>query len=124
MFVSRQTGVGALYKMENRVYEVATGRFGTTMKTSGILGLKDCKAVRFDDGTKGAFFGKRVSEVQCVDGNADVPVDLVGVWASQLSEEHSSRLAKAYLALSSEEQENVRKRWASTTKRSRANFDV
>lgn len=110
--------------MENRVYEPATGRFGTTIRSSGILGLKDCMAVKFDDGSKGAFFGKRVSEVQRVVGNADVPVDLVGVWKTELKEDQSSRLVKAYVALDSDGQENVRKRWASTTKRSRAKFEV
>eukprot|EP00752_Nemacystus_decipiens_P017669 g15840.t1 len=109
----------------NRVYEAATGRFGTTIRSAGILGLKDCKAVAFDDGSKGAFFGKRVSELQLVaDGDADVPVDLVGVWKAELKEDHSNRLSRAYLALDAEGQEDVLKRWASTTKRSRAKFEI
>lgn len=98
------------------MYEASTGRFGSVVRSSSILGLKDCKAVVFDDGTKGAFFGPRVSEVECVtDGCADMPTDLVGIWNTQLAPEHSSRLVKAYIALDADGQQAVRKRWASTT---------
>lgn len=107
------------------MYEAATGRFGTAIKSAGILGLKDCRAVTFDDGTKGAFFGKRVSELQLVaGGGADLPPDLVGVWKAELKEDQANRLTKAYLALDAEGQEDVRKRWASTTKRLRAKFEI
>lgn len=107
------------------MYEAATGRFGTAIKSAGILGLKDCKAVTFDDGTKGAFFGKRVSELQLVaGGRADVPLDLVGVWRAELKEDQANRLIKAYLTLDADGQEDVRQRWASTTERSRAKFEI
>lgn len=102
--------------MENRVYEASTGRFGSVVRSSGILGLKDCRAVLFDDGTKGAFFGPRVSEVECVTNDCpDMPTDLVGIWNTQLTADHSSRLVKAYIALDADGQQAARKRWASTT---------
>lgn len=113
--------------MDKRAYEAASGRFGTVVKSSGILGLKDCMAVVFDDGTKGAFFGRRCSGVVCVgDGDdcGDIPVDLVGVWKSELKEEQSASLVKAFLSLDADGQEDVRKRWASTTKRSRTKFKI
>ena len=98
------------------MYEASTGRFGSVVKSSSILGLKDCSAVLFDDGSKGAFFGKRVCEVECVDGDcAHMPADLVGIWRSVLSVDHCSRLVKAYLSLDSVGQQQVRSRWASTT---------
>lgn len=111
--------------MDNRAYEVATGRFGTVVKSAGILGIKDCVAVAFDDGSKGAFFGKKCSGVVCVSDDCDgVPVDLVAVWKNELKQEQSSTLTKAFLALDAEGQQDVRKRWASTTKRSRTKFKI
>lgn len=82
-------------------------------------------APRDDDGTKGAFFGRRVSELQLVaGGGADVPPDLVGVWKAELKEDQANHLTKAYLAIDAEGQNDVRKRWASTAKRSRAKFEI
>lgn len=109
----------------NRAYETASGRFGTIVKSSGILGLKECMAIAFDDGTKGAFLGRRCSQVVCLrDGCDDAPVDLVGVWRSELKQDHADSLVRAFLALDAEGQEDTRKRWASTTKRSRTKFEI
>lgn len=114
-----------ILKMDKRVYEKSSGRFGTIVKSSGLLGLKNSVAVAFDDGGKGAFFGKSLSGVVSVeDGCDDVPLDIVGAWKRELEEEHCAGLIKDYLALGSHAQEEVRKRWAKATKRSRSKFRV
>jgi len=99
--------------MNTRVFEKSSGRFGTIVKSSGVLGLKDSITVAFDDGRKGAFFGKSLDGVVPVDASLN-QVDLVGAWKSDLEEEHCAGLVKAYLALD----------WAKATKRSRAKFKV
>lgn len=111
--------------MDKRVFEEATGKFGTVVKSSGILGLKDCKAVVFDDGTKGAYFGKKCNEVVCVaDAGDTVPVDLVGVWRNELDPKKAATLVEGYLALDADGKADVLKRWESTTKRSRTKFKI
>lgn len=109
--------------MDKRVFEKSSSRFGTIVKSSRVLGVKDSITVAFDDGKKGAFFGKSLDGVVPVDGN-DTPVDLVGAWKNDLKEEHCAELVEAYLALDADGREEVRKRWAKATKRSRSKFKV
>jgi len=109
--------------MDKRVFEKSSGRFGTIVKSSGVLGLKSSIAVAFDDGGKGAFFGKSLDGVVPVDSSG-VPADVVGDWKRDLKEEHCAGLLEAYLALDEDGREEVRKRWAKTTKRSRSKFKV
>lgn len=108
-----------------RAYETTTGKFGTIVKSSGILGLKNTIAIVFDDGAKKAFFGKSLDSVVCVSDDCDdIPVDLVHVWKSSLKADQSTDLIKAFVQLNTEEQDAVRTRWVSTTKRSRSKFTI
>lgn len=108
-----------------RVFEKATGRFGTMVRSSGILGLPYCKAVVFDDGTKRAYFDKKCSKlVRVADAGDTIPVDLVGVWVSELDANHSATLVQGYHALDADGRADVLKRWKSTTKRSRTKFKI
>lgn len=107
----------------DRVYEPVLQKFGRVVKSKGILGLKDSMAIIFDDGKKKAYFGKGLGGVLYVSGGSEeIPVDLVTIWKSLLKEDHAATLVESFVKLGFEEQEVVRTKWASTTKRSRVKF--
>ena len=108
-----------------RVYHKESGKFGTIVKSQGILGLKDSIAIVFDDGTKKAYFGKGLNAVVCVSDDCnDIPIDIIAIWKNELKPEHSSKLIKSYSELSDEDKDSVRTRWANATKRSKARFAI